>query len=424
MSGLSGSAPVCAIDSLPLKRTIFETFDYSGLQVHGPAHVSLSQAALWTRLDAGGTRLELALEPGLRWDDEEPITGADFARGMLEVFEANAFVKKVLFRHLTSLEPTRSGLVARFRKPSLRARECLSLPNFAPFRAPGLFSGAYAMEQRGPGEYRYRRRRRVDAPLDSFSVRDVKNPEENLLRFQEGSLDVTADTAFPFERWRELKEDPFFQSRETGLRAALLFGGELSRPQARDARGSIARVAGMTDLSDILGGACSRTKRPEADDLPLAPMPRALRLAYDHFYPNLEVCLRLARALKARGCEIELVEDDYYAPRRECDLRFSIVRDLCPGRYSFYAAMPFNAVVRADQELRRRVLGVLERIEAEPDGSGLDVLYAGLDDVFSEASAWIPLYNIPSCYLSRLPEKANPLLRVAPGKEAVYEVDA
>lgn len=404
--------PMCAVDSLPLKSEIFETYDYSGLQVYGPSHVSLAAASRESRLSGDGMRLELTLEPGLTWDDGEPVVARDFARGALKAIEANAFLRKFVFRRLTKLDAEDGTLVATFSRPNYRAADFFSLPNFVPFRAPGRCSGAYVMTSTAPGAYRYRRHAFAAAPLESFFVKEVRSPEENLLQFERGVLDVTSDTAFPFDRWQELKDHPNFASRDAGLRAVLLFKGVLASPSARAVRADIARIARETDLAPVLGGACARIAAPAPG---LAPAPAghaSFRLAYDAFYPNREVCERLARDLEARGGHsVELVEDDYYAPYQDYDMKLCIIRDLAPGRYLRYAAMPFNSAIKADPALQQGVLASLDRLESE--SSETAARYAELDGLLSGHAAEIPLFSLPSCYLSRLPGRTNPLLPAA-----------
>lgn len=398
----------CAIDSRPLSADAFTTYDYSGMQVHGLTTTPLSFFLGKTRLGGDGVCTLIPIAPGRTWSDGAPLTAAQYLAGLRHVLAKNAFVRRILFRKVKSIRVAQEALEIGLHRPNTRLGEILSLPNFCPLREDSTAtSGEFA--RRGELELE-------NQNGDRLQIQVVKAPEQNLELFSRGELDLTADTAFPYYRIDEYLGSKALRIQESGLYAALVFGANLQTPEALPIRRFLDSIADSCDFNSVTYGVCRLMRDLHGGGAEVAESPReraplrALRLAYDDFYPNREICEVIASRLAQFGVKTTLVQDDYYAPSAAFDVKFCILRGLANTPYLRYAGMLFNDVLAKMPEARARYAASLERLEVTDAPHEMRALYESLAQTLRETAALVPLFSVPSMYLSKLEGGVNPLL--------------
>jgi hypothetical protein len=376
------------VDSNPLTDSIFDCNDYSGLQVHSLVHQPL--AAFLPR-ESPESSLAIEIPSSLKWSDGQGITAVDYARGLEKALSPAA--SKFFLRGVRRIHAKDQTLTFEMPKPNHRLRDVLSMNKISPYRE-GLSSGAWVKVEAN----RYAPHPYNCSHDEELNLRLVDNPGENMALFESGALDFTADTAFPFDR--ELSD---VHERSVGLNAALVFGETLAKSSAL--RLTIAELCNEISFESVTHGFCPRLPRPLMLAQKRVRSDVTLRLAYDAFYPNGQVCQLIARRLRAGGIKVELVVDDYYAPKQNFDLRFSILKSLGTSPYLFYLGQVFGSVLRANLELRKKYLALLAAQQERTQFTTIN-----LDAFLAEHAVLVPLFEIKSLYRSRR-ACANPLLQ-------------
>lgn len=367
-----------AVDSLPLTRDIFSARDYSGLQVYGLEHVPLHKKirAVQGWEDGRFWRAEVTES---RWPDGAPVTPAEYLAGLNQVLRAQPQLRNYLRKILKRVTHSVGTLTLEFYAPVAAGAAFFELPNWVPYRA-GHRSADFSLRP-ADGGWTIRH-----AKIGEGFLNHVSSPEANDRLFRDGRLDYSADTALPLTTL-----DANVHRRDTGLFGTLVYSSRMTDRRAL----AVTQALGDLQFSPEIEAAYPSLRSAVSSRVEA----QALRLAYDDFYPNGEVCAQIAALLQSKGWHVELVKDDYYRPAAEADLKFMILRHIGPrGVFPSLtmAALPRAAVRPA--ELAEKV--ALLEAGAEYQTDWLKELHLGF-----------PLFTIPSLYRSRLPGP-NPLLEV------------
>lgn len=357
---------ILAVDSLPLSDDVYFSLDYSGLQVHGLSHLPLHRAA--KRIEGDGLHWQVVLKP-VTWNDGQPIHPKEYIEGLAKLVAVQPMMSSFLKQCLKRIAIVNGNLTIEFSERV--GREFFNWPNWVPFRE-GHISGDFSLNQCQDG-WKFTNRYGQNGKIHL-----VKSPEENELLFQEGRLDVSADTAIQLHAI-----DASVQRRDTGLMGFLVYGRHSSPKLIHSLNLALRGLQFSKEIE-----AAFPSIRENADPKPSAP--QNLRLAYDPFYPNHEVTEQIATHLSPAGWKVELIEDDYYQPKNPGDVKFMILRPpvLEPKLLSYWMRrMPRASLKSSEGQLAR----------------GLNWL--------KDAEVAYPLFKIPSFYKSRL-NVPNPLLEV------------
>jgi MarR-like DNA-binding transcriptional regulator SgrR of sgrS sRNA len=400
-----------AIDSLPLSDSLFRSYDYSGLQVHLLTNTPLADFLKGAHREEQGakTSLLIPIQPSCRWADGEKLEARHYAAGLLKASQENPFVGKFLLRHLTSVQVSLEGLVLQFRQTSQRLTEVLSIPSIAAFRESSLqhdSCGKWMLKAISANSLEYLANPYQKSPGERLTLHLVKDPEANLRLFWAKKLDVTADTAFPFAQVSDEEVRKHLLQRGVGLQCHLSFAEKLAEPAQAELRRNISAIASNLSFKAITHGVCptpglfDRLEEPQSSFR--FPRGTLVKLAYDDFYPNKDVAMSIASALRKKGLEVEVLEDNYYKPQVACDIRLGILRAIAPSPYLLYAALLFSPALRASKELQLRYAQLLAASEEEVRPN-----FAPLRRFVAEHALLCPLFEIPSLCLSR--NGKNPL---------------
>lgn len=384
-----------AIDSLPLTESIYDCADYSGLQVH-----SLTNQPLAPFVPAFSEKnLRIDLPDDLFWSDGSSITAQQYLQGIKISLSKNPFLRKYLLRNLKSIEVQSRSLIIECNSINFRIAEVFRLACFSPYSDQGLSSGKWKSEKTSAKEMIFS----STSAEKKIRVRRLTCPTENMNQFLNNELDVTADTAFPYNRYQEFDQSPFLQKRSVGLYCALAFSGKLADSESMMLRQTIASKVSEISFDGITFGACSRITPFGQLEFPSNKNSSSIILAYDDFYPNREICESISETLSAAGFEVTLVQDDYYKPFQHYDVKLSIMRGLGSTPYLLFSSLLFSPVLLKNRPLQLVYAGILNKIETQPSLNLVE-----LQNFISQQVPLVPLFEIPSLSLSRVKFK-NPL---------------
>jgi hypothetical protein len=369
-----------AIDSLPLADDIYGTFDYSGYQLHGLPHLPLHRAAQTVKMSEDKRSCSLTLSERT-WNDGKTIVVEEYLEGLNRLLTAQPRLAQYLRSKLRAAKYSGSTLTLDFSSPLPATAALFALPNWVPFRA-GFFSGEFHVARAAHGW------NLTGRSGERGYLRLVNSPEENSLLFDNGLLDFSADTAI-----RLGSVDSHVLRRDTGMLAALVYSRQLSDAAAANVERALAGLRFAPAVENIFP-----SLRPAA--VPVAEaQPGEISLAYDAFYPNLEICQQVARHLQARGWKVRLVEDSYYRPQSRADLKFMILRP--SANLPLFHALLMRSMPRAALQ-RVSIQNHIEQVERGGEHN--------MDELARLRLAY-PLFSMPSLYRARKPVP-NPLLEI------------
>ncbi|WP_380282753.1 ABC transporter substrate-binding protein [Kitasatospora purpeofusca] len=261
-----------ALDSMPLSDDYHWPIDYDSRVVgealvrplfsaHGESAEPAPDAAetAWT-VDDGRT-WRLRLDERRRWSDGARLR-AEHAQAAVEriLSRPGSAVARLLDR---ATGPVRvvdgNTLEYRFAQPTAFAREVLTLPQFAPFRAAvdgrRATLGSYAQAGAGARGIRLARHDFADegpAPAaEHLAFTSRENHQDALDAYGDGALDITPTIGFTQDQLDRFADHPRLLSRDVSMFGSLEFGTRATRftasPDARRA------LSGLLDRGRLVG---------------------------------------------------------------------------------------------------------------------------------------------------------------------------
>lgn len=392
----------CAIDSYPLSHSLEESYDYSGLQLHGLSQTPLCHYLADACHHSDGTEWYIPIQADVRWSDGVKLTAKHFLSGVSK-FVANPFVKKILFRKVRQIIVQDEHLVVHLNQANFRLKDALAIPNFCPQRpGSGAVSGPFVPTSQNDAEYHF-----TANPYQAnhdLVVKVIKEPEINVRSFRSRHIDITADTAFPLSQINQWRSQLI--TKDTGLRGMMQFSAKWLGEEAVDFRRRLKNLCQQIEFSAITHNCWIPSVREEIRGKPTAVLGQTLRLAYDDFYPNKAIAERIANTLGQAGINCVLIQDDYYQPHAAYDLKFVIQRPLAPNAYLSYASWLLADGLRP---ARPRYFQLLDAWEGSV---GQDEFFSdSLNQILDDLVPFVDLFRIPSMALAVDPDAPNPLLR-------------
>jgi len=382
-----------AIDSFPLKNSIFDSFDHSGLQLYGLEHTPLHRRLKAVRRPntTSWALYEIEIEPAT-WDDGSDIRPNDYVTGLRKLLAANPWLGKTAFRGLKQCSASRHTLRFEFQSDIPQFQELLELPNWVPFQE-GKLSGNYrlSLDSNKKGSWSI-----TDTNSNkSGTVTVVHSPRENWQRYAEGELDFTADTALDLNEHgaHAIKSD-------SGLFAQIVFALHLPDWLQTFLSTALTAVRFPEEIErhwQRLDQDTHSTERPLAPPSACPP----LVLAYDDFYPNAIICAAIQTCLaELFQIEVKILKDNYYKPTlRPWDMKFAIHRAL--ANTSLFRAYGLLSYPRSPLQ-KSPIASVIKSIE----NGQMEFSYSQIRKLMLGHA----LFQIPSLYYG--PSTNHPLLRV------------
>ena len=408
-----------SIDTWPRFMSLQQGFDYGSLQVLSLSNTSFSDCFSNNVLTLSGETTcypTLQLNKSLRWSDGSHLTIEDIYRGIAEVLIANPLITKILLTNLRSIEIRRNALLFKSIRPIPMLKQILEIPNFAPKKG-SLSLGDFILKGISKDKLDFARNpfcsiRHLEQEL--VTVHICKEPDVNYKKFYDGSIDVTCDTAFPYQKLKIEQSNPQFHQQKSGLIAVLIFGNRLAQETNKDIRAEIKQIVSSIDFSKITHGVVKPVKKVNRTRQRLsrhrAHQRRPYTLYYHDFYPNDSVSNSIKDTLAKHNIPIETRIDNYFDSTTEFDIKMMITRSygshpaLLSSQFLLTPTLFNNA--RAIQEFKK----VINEDQLDQNNS-----LSEWEDRFCPA---IKLFHIPSLYLSNLQNDHHPLNRLVAGSVA------
>ena len=379
-----------AIDSLPLGQNIFESFDYSGVQLYGLEHLSLSRAILNTSLNHKQTCLRVELKK-CYWSNGTLIEASDYLQG-LNIILKRPFFSRIVFRCLNKI--THNGLVFSlyFKWQMPHARDLLNLPNWVPYNlASKSLSGHYKIGKYEQGKFW----NIINLTTNQQSkVYLVNTPEENLELYKNRTINYCADTAIPLntDKNKVAKVD-------TGIVMHLAFA-KSTNLDFRKRIYSLVHSHKIHYRFKLLSKVQLHT--PESY-LESSDESFNINLAFDDFYPNKEVARYLKHLIESQSkIKINLIKDNYYSPFQSYDLKILLHRPMANNYlYQIYNLFTFPAI--NNKEVRKKLIQEIKSLEQSPHKS---LCF----NSFFNFGLSIPLVHVPSLQFKSL--STNPIYHI------------
>lgn len=389
-----------AIDSLPLKFSLSQSTDYSGIQFYSLCDKTLADTEI---RKVEPLVYECRLPGSLTWEHGSRITGHDFLVGFKTLFHEKPYLKKILFKDLRTMECDQNRIRFFIKKPNRFFTDILKRPFITPGgdQARGK-SGEYFFIGRKEKTFQFKRKYNSSGP-EEILIHHILSPEENFQSFNRGEIDITADTALPLHL--NFESLPTHRS-DTGLYGGFEASHAFIKNTSLEMRKQLTQVISRISFYDI------HFNRYDAWTLPKTEFkirtPLSLTIAYDPFYPNLEICENVKLHLENEGYKVALVEDNYYQPHQNFDMKYVIRRGYGVHSYFRYLSLINDPGLREENFL----LKSFAKVFAAWENGGIDDTRANLlcDHLLAEAASFIPLFKIPSLYLSQT-QAENPLLK-------------
>jgi hypothetical protein len=361
------------------------------------------------------TTIRFKLDTGRRWSDGSPVTPADISRPLERVLSSSNPVRNLFFRHVVELSCEGDILALRLARPSEAPLLAMELPVLSPRR--GDLTHHYTLTSARPEELKLTY---CGPPADrpkTIQILRVRDPLENIHLQRSGLIDVTCDTAFPFDLLETLADE--VQVHETGLHMIVRYGPRFDHDHSL--RQTVHRVLTEAELPPILApfrkaqrglrapgfgpGLLTSVQTLSCRGLARAKQSSArrpdrirIRLLHDDFYPNTLIARILADGLEAHGFEPIITLKDFYESHTDFDLRLEILCSKANSTLLRYSMQLEFGALRSNESIAREYLRRFSKI-CEVQAADQHLLYDEIDDLLDANAVYTPICFIPSISL-------------------------
>lgn len=414
----SAFAPVKILtDEMPLSLEPQSVSDYSAYQILSLTTLPLTvidgreakglAAESWER-SSNGLQYTFKLKTGLRRSNGTRLEGADYVDAIQNLRRDRS---KRFARVLADLEGCTDAISAsereicfRLRHPNYFFPELLSLICFSPSNA-----GAYQIREAHSNLVRLKQNPEF-AGCSEKSVSEIEfhkisgGTSSEIDRVLNGSYERSCDTSFPYQRYLELKQTAIRRSRRMAM--VLSLGNhcnEIDRDIFDLLFDSIDRETISQNLYSVLSPIHSYLDLfkishcdQESLEARIPKTPVCLRVAYEDYYPNLEVLALISSQAADLNIEVVPIKEAYGSRAADCHLRLEIRQSPIASPYLFYRSeVSQKAFVEraADQAVRAHRLFSFYQV------TGDQQYLLELDSLVRKARVSLPLFEIPGLYL-------------------------
>jgi len=441
------------LDARPLGYDLQESNDYSGNYVLGFTALPMFKAremappalgsAAHVDIDSSRNILKIRLDDGLKWSDGTKIHGADYLNAIKKVASYRNGLS-LLLRSIRNFprywkDPasiTEVGWAAQGNEltiettlnPSLLLK-VLAKINFSPLHETDirLTAGPYKLQEKSDiritleknAEYFNSRPAKPRAESVQILITDSRYKDIEL--FENGDIDVTCPTLFPYELISKYAGRKDFFMENTNILMHLSFNERKKiDPQLRKAllhlidRSKLAQrlydaPTPAMDLSINRGkpmskGEPDRLFDPNRGRTHLAACAKhgvkeKLVLLYDDFYPNREVADMVKEQLAGYGLQVEVLLDDYYAPLKiDYDIKLTLSDIPFLDDMARYYSLALSPVFNTEENIKKDLRDIFSSYfqESAPDKKEREL--SRIRHIFWDLPPVVPLLHIHSYF--------------------------
>jgi len=338
------------------------------------------------------------LSPRVNSSCKDNISGKDYLKGLNFLASHDVIVRHLIMTKATLGLTQDDSAIIRFQEKVPAFEGLLSSPAWIPFRGD-KWPGARQIREISPNRWEafcpYNR-------TPSILIEVVRNAEENVILYEKGIINQTADTATPFNSTPSANGQRII--KKTSLRGILVFSGELGGDDKRSLRIEIKNILKNTNCGEHVGWAKAST--PSDDPAPLKNLitldwsPIAARngliLAFPDYYPNATVAWSIATTLHKYGIPCTPVSDSYSNPKVKAAMRLMIVSGPTDDAWSRYASLTLCPAWRSESKAQRLYVSILKSSVFNSTHKKL------LDDLLDDLCPSVMIGAIPSICLSNV----------------------
>ncbi|WP_419795139.1 hypothetical protein MYA83_12985 [Pseudomonas palleroniana] len=330
--------------------------------------------------------------------NQNNASGKDYLNGLSYLASQDIIVRQLILNK-AKFELTQNGsAVIKFQEKVPAFEGLLSSPAWIPFHS-NKWPGARQICEIAPNRWEafcpYNR-------IPSILIEVIRNPEENIILYEKGIINQTADTATPFNSTPSSNGKRI--AKKTSLRGILVFSGELVTDEKKPIRKKIKTILKETNCGEHVGWA--RASTPSDDPEPLSSLITlnwsssvskiGFTLAFSNFYPNATVAWSIAATLHKHGIDCTPVSDSYSNPQIKSDMRLVIISGPTDDAWGRYASLILCPVWKSNPHLQKLYIDTLKSPVFSSSQRKL------LDDILDDLCPSIIIGAIPSICLSNI----------------------
>ena len=415
------------IDENPIHLELSKYSDYSAQQILSLCALPLVHfnedkletlaAESWSTND-NFTEFHFTLKNNLRWSDGLPVSSKNYLDSFRKVLENpnNRFSKVLndLVKNEKAILIGDNKISFYLRQSNSHFPELLSLICFSPYREDAIetniSAGAYFISEKTTDSFYLRQNPYFQTTNESLSavntIQFVRLPlgeSFGLKYFTESKIQRTCDTAFPYHLKDEYK-DSLIEKDEKLL--MLFTAGNRYTEHNKDIYQNFFNSIDKTKISkqlfnvlqprnSILELFGKNPNKPKPSSENIRFKKDLIHIAYENYYPNIEVLELVKAQFQERNLRISFVEEEYGSRSANCHLRLEIRQSPLPSPFLFLRSWVSNRVFAEQSGLFKEALGLFSKYQVNKDSQAL----IDLDNLLRKDLTSYPLFQIPSLYL-------------------------
>jgi len=424
-------------DAHPLTTTPWSIQDHSGLRILSLSTLPLTQtcqhtnnvsplAAVFWNCSDEYRKWTFFLRDDMYWEDGTPITGFDYQRG----FNFLAGNPSHRFRSLLSdlqgygaaINSKLTGLKAQKHSISFQLRNSnrlwpllLSFSGASPKHPdnPNAESGVYKFVKKSKKYFHLKLRgnffKSINHPISDilFYFQTPSIDPFSINQWEQGIIDMTWDTFFPYYKREKFHQEPVFQQSRPRILTFLSPQGCALAPPI-DLMHFLYEKIDRKKLSQKLNncptplyGYCHQKLAPVP---PVKPPPHKtiLKVGYEAFFPNHEILMLLKEQLLPHGIFIEPIKVKYGNRPKSLHLRLELLHNPFSDPFLMLRNELAQKQFHTNHPLEwKQFAKFLTLYQKNDDISQCKQLALKMDLILIQQGRTIPLLELPGFYLCK-----------------------
>lgn len=456
---MKNNSAIVYLDAPPLARSIYYINDYSSYMIYSLTALPLTKinhfdnqchglAATW-EASRDNKYFEFLLSDDLYWSNGKKIKAEDYYKTFKMILSDThnryrSMLSDILgygstdHDEIQGIEYTDKTIIFKLKQSNYFFPMLLSFPVFSPLDTSGsenISGGSYFIDSLNNETARLKRNRYFkinskNSSIDEIVFKYKKNNTDPFVldAFDKGEVDVTCDTAFPYDKYSHyLNHNEYLEESDTGIICMLTANKSASRPITKAIVHGIDRTEIVRRLNNAPSINCGFhtifVKEPNAKKDTLHNKDKAFELlsknscvdvitiAYENFYPNYEILTIIESQLSAFGLRFKFIEEEYGVRDAITHYRLSLRKSPVPDPLLFYKNEIKN-IMNTIEKLN--FSNLLKEYQSVSDAYLRKKVAIEMDAILINSGHYVPILKIPGIYLKNPRIKNNDLF--SPGQ--------
>lgn len=447
---------VVYLDAPPISRSIHQLTDYSSylvyclcsmplVRLHPTENTIQTLAAKSWSASEDYSIYEFVLHDALYWANGEKVNALDYCRAFNFILTDKCSRFRSMLTDVIGYDEIIAGKssslsgmeceknIIRFRlsNPSYFFPLYLSLPVFSPLSAidQELFCGAYSISAVADFEVKLSRNKYFDldkqsAPINTITFTHQVNDSDPfaLEAFNQGTVDVTSDTSFPYDKYLQYaNQESVMQEYNVDISCILSENKNVSPELTKlitygiNREYIVEKLHGIPEINCGYHHLFDRKNRSEHDYLYNKKLAIEfsskidnsveITIAYENFYPNLEILNLIADQLMDIGVRFKFLVEEYGARNIHSHYRLELRKSPIPDPLFFYKSASKSKRLITSTENKDHFINLLNKYQKTLNESERLFIAMEMDSMLIQLGQYVPILKIPGIYLK------NPILK-------------